>query len=264
MSDVQDVLLKMKLLIPKKHVILVSHMRANTSVTSHVIGSHPDISGYYEMHIGYYSWKSFINQKLKFHEQNTEEPSTPVYFDKVLHSEHYVNPALFDNKNALLLIALREPMATINSIVKLYTKNNPAHPCATPQHAAEYYRDRVNDIADFAQQVPREPGFLYYDAEDITRHSKQTLEKIQHYMGLAQPFPEDYRQFSKTGERFAGDSSQHIHAGKILNKEGDTTRPDIDDALLQECQDAYVRCRTLLKSRSWAEESAAVSSVNEI
>ena len=34
-----------------QHIFLLSHMRANTSLISHILGSHPQISGYYEMHL---------------------------------------------------------------------------------------------------------------------------------------------------------------------------------------------------------------------
>ena len=34
-------------------IFLLSHMRAYTSLAGHILGSHPEINGYYEMHISY-------------------------------------------------------------------------------------------------------------------------------------------------------------------------------------------------------------------
>jgi hypothetical protein len=34
-------------------IFLLSHMRAYTSLAGHILGSHPQINGYYEMHISY-------------------------------------------------------------------------------------------------------------------------------------------------------------------------------------------------------------------
>jgi len=45
-------------------------MRANTSLFGHILGSSPEINGYYEMHISYYSWKSLIRQKLIYLENH--------------------------------------------------------------------------------------------------------------------------------------------------------------------------------------------------
>jgi hypothetical protein len=34
-------------------IFLLSHMRAFTSLAGHILGSHPQVNGYYEMHISY-------------------------------------------------------------------------------------------------------------------------------------------------------------------------------------------------------------------
>jgi len=34
-------------------IFLLSYMRAFTSLAGHILGSHPRINGYYEMHISY-------------------------------------------------------------------------------------------------------------------------------------------------------------------------------------------------------------------
>ena len=38
---------------PCARIFLLSHMRAYTSLAGHILGSHPQINGYYEMHLGY-------------------------------------------------------------------------------------------------------------------------------------------------------------------------------------------------------------------
>ncbi len=78
------------ILLPKRHIFLLSHMRAYTSLFGHIMGSNPAICGYYEMHIGYYSWKSLIRQKLLYFENEEAKPGFSCMFDKVLHNEHSV------------------------------------------------------------------------------------------------------------------------------------------------------------------------------
>jgi len=38
---------------PYARIFLLSHMRAFTSLAGHILGSHPQINGYYEMHLSY-------------------------------------------------------------------------------------------------------------------------------------------------------------------------------------------------------------------
>jgi len=38
---------------PYARVFLLSHMRAFTSLAGHILGSYPQINGYYEMHLSY-------------------------------------------------------------------------------------------------------------------------------------------------------------------------------------------------------------------
>ncbi len=52
------------LVLQHRNIFLLSHMRANTSLFGHLMGSHPEVEGYYEMHIGYHSWRSLWRQKL--------------------------------------------------------------------------------------------------------------------------------------------------------------------------------------------------------
>ena len=52
-------------------LLLISHMRANTSLMGHILGASPEIEGYYELHIGYHSWRSLLRQKLVYFDQHT-------------------------------------------------------------------------------------------------------------------------------------------------------------------------------------------------
>jgi len=57
-------------------------MRANTSLFGHILGSSPEINGYYEMHISYYSWKSLIRQKLIYLENHQFKKIPNIYLIK--------------------------------------------------------------------------------------------------------------------------------------------------------------------------------------
>ncbi|MGF1723874.1 hypothetical protein [Photobacterium nomapromontoriensis] len=248
MESVKDVILKTRLIAPSQHILLLSHMRANSTLIGHLIGSHNDISGYYEMHIGYYSWKSLINQKLHFHEGDPDEPVTKYYFDKILHSEHYTSIDVLARDNVIPLVCLREPLQTINSIVKLYQLKHPGDDFTQPEIAAKYYIERVNSIFEIVKDlVSNKQSYYYYDARDIIDEPHSVLAEIQSFIGLQTPFSTTYRKFDKTGERYYGDSSEFIHSGVIVKKQSETLAIDIDFSLLEECEKAYRECRNYLR-----------------
>ena len=135
-------------------IIMLSHMRANTSLFGHILGNNPEINGYYEMHIGYYSWKSLIRQKLKYLEEHQFKKGSKYIFDKVLHNEHAVNCGMLIEQNAKIIISLRSPEETIPSIIKLYQeKVDPKHEFARFSGAADYYKQRLATLNDYSEQL---------------------------------------------------------------------------------------------------------------
>ena len=43
-----NILRAFQLLTPLEPILLLSHMRANTSLFGHILGTHPEINGYHE------------------------------------------------------------------------------------------------------------------------------------------------------------------------------------------------------------------------
>ncbi|PSU04814.1 hypothetical protein C9J03_18275 [Photobacterium gaetbulicola] len=253
MESVKDILFNPRLLAPSKHILLLSHMRANSTLIGHLIGSHRDVSGYYEMHIGYYSWKSLINQKLHFHQGDPEEPVTKYYFDKILHSEHYVSADVLLRENVVTLVCLREPLQTINSIVKLYSKKHPGDSFTQPEFAARYYIERVNMIVETVEElVKNKQRYYFYDASNIIDNTQDVLNDIQTFSGLKTPFSTSYRKFDKTGERYYGDSSEYIHSGVVVKKPAETLALDVDVDLLEQCEKVYRQSRDYLLEHTWS------------
>ena len=71
-----------------QRIFLLSHMRAYSSLIGHILGSHPHINGYYEMHLSYTS-ASDLDQQLRLYMQTeTPEPGSIYLFDKPLHNDY--------------------------------------------------------------------------------------------------------------------------------------------------------------------------------
>ncbi|HEX5635661.1 MAG TPA: hypothetical protein VFY78_01120, partial [Gammaproteobacteria bacterium] len=69
-------------------IFLLSHMRAFTSLAGHILGSHPQINGYYEMHISYDNVQSLRKQLELYRENDNLKLGSRYLFDKLLHNDY--------------------------------------------------------------------------------------------------------------------------------------------------------------------------------
>jgi hypothetical protein len=200
---------------PKKHIFLLSHMRAYTSLMGHILGSSPLIEGYYEMHVGYYSWRSLVRQKMLYYREHKPKPGARYLFDKILHNDHQISSSVLARQDVFTLLSIREPALTIESIVKHYSKVNPSHQFADPQYAAQYYLSRLNALSQYAAQLSGK--YVYMDAEAVTRDAGSTLEQLTVFLNLDIPLSPHYRTMKKTAQGNTGDHSPEISSGSIQN-----------------------------------------------
>lgn len=224
MKHIFTLLKSPSLLIPKQHIFLLSHMRANTSLIGHILGSNSEINGYYEQHIGYYSWKSFIRQKLLYCKQHDLKDKSKYMFDKVLHNEHFVSPILLNNSRAKVLISIRKPETTIPSIIKLYQKVDPSHVFSTLQGAADYYIARLQYLVTISKQLN---NYFYYDAEQLRDNTAECLASITNYLKLTTPLSPEFKTQKLTGVGNAGDHSGNLNAAKVKEVTTDYSEYDL-------------------------------------
>jgi len=223
-------------------IIMLSHMRANTSLFGHIIGNNPEINGYYEMHIGYYSWKSLIRQKLKFLEKHYFKKESKYIFDKVLHDEHEVNCEMLLTHKAKIIISLRSPEETIPSIIKLYQeKVDSSHEFATFNGAAKYYKNRLNTLYEYSEILKNE--FIYLDANDIKEKTEETLNYLQQELSLNTPLSTEYNIQNMTGIGESGDHSDNLKLGKINHAKTDFSDIQINKEKMKELEYDYNQIR---------------------
>jgi len=222
-------------------IIMLSHMRANTSLFGHILGNNPEINGYYEMHIGYYSWKSLIRQKLIYLEKHTFKNNSKYVFDKVLHNEHYINCELLLDKKVKVIISLRPPNETIPSIINLYNKINPEHQFSTESGAIKYYRERLNMLHIYAEKLKN--NFLYLDANLIKEETERSFSLLEQELNLVTPLTKEYNMQVMTGAKFAGDHSEALKKGKIDPQKSDFSNIILNPKSLDLLMDQYKEIR---------------------
>jgi hypothetical protein len=89
-------------------IFLLSHMRAYTSLAGHILGSHPRINGYYEMHISYEDAAALDRQLAVFLEGDALKPGSRYLFDKLLHNNYTLKPERLGT-DLKILISLAQP-----------------------------------------------------------------------------------------------------------------------------------------------------------
>ncbi|WP_323004476.1 hypothetical protein [Denitromonas sp.] len=244
MSMLRALLANPRLMLASRNVFLLSHMRANTTLFGHILGSSPDIEGYYEMHISYYSWKSLWRQKMRHFSDHVPKPTSRMLFDKVLHDGHHVAPSLLRAAGTRTLLMIRAPEQSIKSIVTLYRKTNPTRPEATTEGATDYYVRRLETLAGIAEAMPG--TYFYLDAEALVGRSDETLAAITQWLELSQPLTTEYELFERSAKGNSGDNSEALKSGTIQSKTS-----NYDDILLTTDQlnraaAAHARCRNIM------------------
>ncbi len=237
-----------------QRIFLLSHMRAFTSLAGHILGSHPQINGYYEMHIDYADATALDQQSAVFQENDTLKPGSRYLFDKLLHNDYGLRPerlaqlAQLKEADPKILVSLLEPEQTLKSIIDLFAQKPADDPYASPAGAADYYVARLQTLADSCQTASL--PFYYFDAV-LFQHAPETLlPKLADWLDLDSPLSEHYQIFSQTGKPRKGDSSLHIHSGRINRTPITYPHITLPETVLAEAQTVYEECRHAILTRA--------------
>lgn len=226
---------------PLARIFLLSHMRAFTTLAGHILGSHPQINGYYEMHISYEEASALDRQLDAFLENDVLKENSRYLFDKLLHNDYLLKPEQLGLANIKILISLLEPEHTIKSIVHLFAKKEIEDLYASPVEAANYYIARVQAIADFSRTANQ--PYYYFDAELFQRAPERLLSTLSDWLELDTPLSERYQIFNQTGKARKGDSSERIHGGVIDRTPVDYSHISIPEEALRAAREVYRECR---------------------
>jgi len=222
-------------------IFLLSHMRAYTSLAGHILGSHPQINGYYEMHLSYEDAAALDRQLEAFRQDEVLKPGSRYLFDKLLHNDYVLKPERLGAAELKILVALAEPAHTIRSIVHLFRQKPDPDLYASPVEAARYYVERVRAIADFCRTADR--PYFYFDAELWQRAPERLLPRLTAWLQLEPTLSERYAVFGQTGKARRGDSSTRLRSGRIDRTRSDYSEVAIPEDVLEGAREVYRECR---------------------
>lgn len=227
------------------YIFLISHMRGYTTLLSHILGSHEEILGYTEMHQSYRS--HFGLTKLRYKAKLTATTTqVPKYlFDKLLHNEWRLYKQISRKKNVHLIIMVREPVATMKSIIKMGQTFSKVPWYRDEQKVLEYYTKRLSRIVKMAKEA--KGNYYFIEGQDLIDQTDNVLTNLTSFLKLETPLSKEYQTFNFTGTPGLGDSSEHIKAKTIVKKRDKYQDIQLSEQTIQTATEHYKKTIRLLK-----------------
>lgn len=193
------------------YLLLCSHMRAYTTLLGHIFGSHPQITGYSEMHMRLRNQQELHQLARQVARHCRKECRNRYVFDNLLHDHLSLSGKVLRREDLYPLVMVREPKATIESILRLKARF-----IEDVAVAEQYYIERLERLK---QVVLLSRGrALFLQGEALVQRTDAVLEQLSGWLQLEQPLSSEYQRFQHTGKRKLGDSSAHIHSGRVLSE----------------------------------------------
>jgi hypothetical protein len=221
----------------RRYILMFSHMRSYSSLIGHILGSNPDISGYAELQRGYQSAADLLDLRYQVWKINGMQLRGKYVFDKILHGKFRVADEVLLRRDVVPIYALREPFASVRSIVAMGRRSNKETWQQDPHNAASHVVNRYSHLCDLAERR-RAAAVIHTDS--VVRQPVPTLQALTEYLHLSRPLTTSYRRFEKTGAGRWGDPMGPIAAGRLVANRPVHPEVELDGPQRRKLVDAYV------------------------
>ena len=231
----------------KEYVFILSHMRGRTSRLSHILGSHPEISGHSEMHQGYSNAIDLLKLRCKVSMDNLNSLSGRYVLDKLLF-DYTLSCRIMAAPETKVIFLLREPESSLKSIIAHARKYPSVDWHRDPGKVLEYYIARLSHLEDIAKERAKAgaPLAFYFDSELLLNRTTLVLQELTQWLGLTTELSPHYAIFETTGRQGWGDPSNAIKSGRILKSATFDDQIDLDAEILNRARPVFLRCRDTL------------------
>jgi hypothetical protein len=186
-----------------RRLVLLSHMRAGSSLLTQLIANNEAVDGYGELHLTYKEPRHLwgLNGKVIW-VRKLARPRSAIVIDKILH-DHLFSPHDLRRMNDVeTMFLVREPAETLPSLVASFGLSQ--------TDALDYFVLRLRTLANFAESKPCGAAIaLTYD--DVINRTDASFSLVEHQLGLPTPLEDRYEPTHR-----GGDPSTNIRAGRIL------------------------------------------------
>ncbi len=224
-------------------LLILSHMRSGSTLLLHLLMTNPEISAVGERGKVY----ACQADRARLHIAARLAHGLPVQHlryvaDQVNHDYLTPNACFLREAEFRVLFLLRQPEATIASIVDVYRRYHPL-PWSVSR-AVDYYVQRLETLARLGAALPRRTSAALIRYEDLTACPDETLEALRGFLQLARGFSRTYRihRFTRTH----GDPGPNIATGRILSSTPGAAI-DLSEYESQRISNAYAQCSVALE-----------------
>ena len=239
----------------RHYIFLLSHIRGYTTVLSHILGSHPQISGYAETWTSYRSARDLLKLRCAVCFHGNYKANCTYFFDKILHNRLQISDSILNRPDIEYIFMIREPVPTIKSMVAFYRKyiaeGGAIEGCtlpATVEDAVLHYINRLRFLVGVSAGLRRiGKRTLVIRAEALINDPRCVLRELEAFLNLKSAIDEHYSIFDRTGEWSLSDTSEFIRKGTIERNRPDHSEIIIPPQLLHEAHLEYDRCMGVLE-----------------
>jgi len=196
------------------YILLMSHMRSFSTLLAHILGSHPEIDGYAELHQHYES-PVYLRAMTRRIEAHTGTPRRGRYaLDKLLHNRGIVDSGILRRDDVKVVFLLRNARDTLPSLLRASVVDDKITSSGLTEQATRLYVTRLERLDHYSELLGTRAAFI--EAERLIADTDAVLAELTRCLGLATPLSSAYTQFKHTGERGLGDPGTNILAGRVL------------------------------------------------
>lgn len=220
------------------YLFVVGHMRSYSSLLAHILGSHPAIVGYAEMHQKYRNVLDLLELSRKVERSCDKSCAGRYVLDKILHPQVLADRVL-RRKDVQVIAIAREPEATVSSILAIRCGG-----IDSIEAAIDYYVYRMRALVRISEM--REGNVAYVDGESIVENTGPSLGALSAHLQLGPALRSEYSTFRLTGVPKYGDPSEWIKAGRVVRRRAPLPRLPLSGAQARRMSQAYEFMRTFM------------------
>ncbi|HTN26490.1 MAG TPA: hypothetical protein VL180_01765 [Burkholderiales bacterium] len=220
------------------YLFVVGHMRSYSSLLAHILGSHPRIVGYAEMHQKYRNVLDLLELTRKVERTCDKSCAGRYVLDKILHRQ-VLEERVMRRKDVRVIAIAREPEASVASILAIRSGG-----IDSIEGAIAYYLERMEALKQLSEM--RDGDLAYVDGESILEESGASLRGLSSYLAIEPALRSEYSTFRLTGVPKYGDPSEWIKAGRVVRRRAPLPRLQLTAAQARQLSWAYESMRSFM------------------
>ena len=228
-------------------LFVLGHMRSGSTLLCHLLCNSSEIVGFGETHNNYRRRSDLAKLLMSVRKYTGKNPMDYRYvLDKIVGAQHVINAAVLTDRRTRYVFLIREPMASVASIVAMRRQFNDESPDQSLEFAIEHYTGRLAQLEQFAHTIDDPQRCLLVTHRQLLGETQAAFRALETFLGLNTRMREDYAIMPTTGQPGIGDPSPNIRLGKI-----DRSLPRkyvaLPGKLQQHLDQCYVTCAEKLR-----------------